>query len=177
MHIFLRGPRNIGKSTVIHQTLNILTAQAPIKPGGFFTWRGKEKDPRVYMRPALNEKEEEIYPLAVYDPKTGGFECDLRIFEETGVSLLAAANADILIMDELGFLESKAPAFKRAVLTALKGSIPILGVLRLGDIPWHKEIISLPAVRLCAVNEKNRGELPRKLAAELAASLNIKSML
>jgi len=172
MHIFLTGPRNIGKSTAIHRTLDILMAQGPLKLGGFFTWRGGAADPHVYLSPAEVGREHEIYRLAAYDAKSGGLNCDVAVFEQTGVKLLAQSlGADLLIMDELGFLESKAPAFRQAVATALLSAAPVLGVLRLGDIPWLSEIKSNPQVILYEVNENNRDELPQKLAARITAIL------
>jgi nucleoside-triphosphatase len=170
LHIFLSGPRNIGKSTVIRHTLDILLKQGPVKLGGFFTWRGGAADPHIYLRPAQIGRESEIYRLATYNAENGGLSCHLQVFEQTGARLLVqSADVDLLIMDELGFLESKAPVFRQAVITALSGAAPVLGVMRLGDIPWHKEIKSNPRVVLYEINKKNRDALPRELAAQLAA--------
>jgi len=146
--------------------------QAPLNLGGFFTWNGGPDDPYIYMRPAQAGREREIYRLAGYGADGGGLRCDPMVFEHTGVSLLTgSAGADLLLMDELGFLEGQAPSFRQAVLAALAGDTPVLGVLRLGDIPWHREIKDNPLVTLCEVNEKNRGALPRELAAGLAVIL------
>ena len=167
-HIFLQGPRNIGKSTVITKTLDILNAHRAIILGGFFTWNGGHGDPHVYMRPALPEPEGERYRLASYDTDKGGLICDIQAFEKSGAELLKRSrNADLIIMDELGFLENDAAEFKRAVLDIISGDIPVLGVLRLGDVPWHKDIKSNPRVTIFEVNEKNRDTLPRELAALL----------
>ncbi|MCL2495938.1 MAG: nucleoside-triphosphatase, partial [Clostridiales bacterium] len=107
MYIFLQGPRHCGKSTVIRRTLNILTEQKPLQLGGFFTWNGGNDDPHIYMRPAQAGRERDIYRLAGYDAARGGLNSDPRVFEQVGVSLLIDnSGADLLIMDELGFLES-----------------------------------------------------------------------
>jgi nucleoside-triphosphatase len=172
LHVFLQGPRNIGKSTVIFRTLDILTARRPLRLGGFFTWRGGAEDPHIYMRPACKEREREIYRLAFYDASKGGLSCDPPVFEQTGTRLLSAnAGAELIIMDELGFLESAAPAFRQAVLATLAGTIPVLGVLRQGDIPWHREIKDCPRVRLYEVNEENREALPLELAEYLTSMI------
>lgn len=166
MHIFLQGPRGIGKSTVIRNTLDILTADAPLALGGFFTWNGGMDDPHIYMRPAAIGREREIYRIASYDAEKGGMACDLSVFEKAGVSILGeSAGAALIIMDELGFLEAGAPEFRRAVLKIIGGSAPVLGVLRIGGIPWHDDIKNDPGVLLAGVTEENRGALPRKLAA------------
>ena len=168
MHIFLQGPRNIGKSTVIRKTLDILTSRKPISLGGFFTWNEVSADTRVYMRPAGNGGEKEKFLIAGYDKDSGGLISDIQIFEKEGVRLLnESKNAELIIMDELGFLESNAHEFKRAVLDIILGNVPILGVMRLGDVPWHTEIKRCPSVTLYDVNVENRGILPQKLATDL----------
>ena len=168
MHVFLQGPRNIGKSTVLCKTLNILSAGEKLVLGGFLTWKDGRKDPHVYMKPVLSGYEGEIYKIASYDTKIGAMTCDVQVFEQEGVHLLEQSkHADLIIMDELGFLEGKAPGFRNAVLRILAGDVPVFGVLRLGDIPWFEEIKRNPLVRIYDVNKKNRDELPRQLAKEI----------
>ena len=172
MHIFLQGPKNIGKSTVISRVLEILTAEAPLKLGGFFTWNGGKSDPHVYIRPARSGSEGEIYRLASYDAEKGGLKSNVSAFEHDGVRILnERAGVDLIIMDELGYLESGAPVFRKTVLDTLTGGVPVLGVLRLGNVPWHEEIKRYPAVTIYNVDEKNRGDLPRELTDVLKRSL------
>ena len=167
-HIFLQGPRNIGKSTVIRKTLDILKTRASPALGGFFTWSGGPDDPTVRLRPAESGREREIYRVAVRNPQTGGLVCDSDVFEQTGARLLKDLDGvNLIIMDELGFLENNAPAFKLAVFDALSGDIPALGVMRLGDIPWLRDIKNSPMITLLDVNENNRDVLPGELATEL----------
>jgi len=168
MHIFLQGPRNIGKSTVIRKTLAILTSQKPLAIGGFFTWNCGEAGKAVYLQSAKNGGEGEVYRIASQDKEKGGLLCDIEVFERDGVRLLIESkDADLVIMDELGFLESDASNFRQAVLDLIAGDIPVYGVLRLGDVPWHAEIKRNPRIALYDVNEENRDALPKKLADAL----------
>ena len=171
MHVFLQGPKNIGKSTVILKTLDLLNtiAPSPLSLGGFFTWNSGEAAPHIYMRPAGAKREGGAVLLARWDHVAGRLECDIRVFEEAGTSILANSDsADLIIMDELGFLESSAHKFKRAVLNALSGKVPVLGALRLGDVPWHRDIKGNPDVTVFDVCEENRSALPQELAKLLA---------
>ena len=169
MHIFLQGPKKIGKSTVIRKTLDILTSDAQLRLGGFFTWNGGNDDPHIYMRPARSGKEDGAFRLASYDFVNGGIISNIQAFELDGVRILADhADAELIIMDELGYLERNAPVFRRAVLDILAGDIPVFGVLRQGDVPWHLEIKQNPLVTIFEVNEKNRDGLPLELAFRLA---------
>jgi len=182
MHVFLQGPRNEGKSTVIRKILEMLSALRPLSLGGFFTWNGGRGDPHVYMRPAvtvcredgklaldslLGPGEQDIL-LASWDEGKGGLSCDIAAFERDGARLLAdEPGAEMIIMDELGFLESNASLFKRAVLDTLDRGTPVLGVLRLGDVPWHVDIKRNPLVSLYDVTMDNRDRLPGELAEYL----------
>jgi len=173
MHIFLQGPRNVGKSTVIRKTLDILTEREPLKLGGFFTWKSGADDPYVYLQSARHSGEKEVYRVAGFDENKGGFVSYIEAFEKEGVRLIKESkDAELIVMDELGYLESGAPKFKKAVLDAVAGDIPIFGVLRLGDVPWHADIKSSPLVSLFDVNEKNRDTLPRELARMLGRIRN-----
>ena len=168
MHTFLQGERNIGKSTVIRKTLDILAEKRPVSLGGFFTWKSGEADPLVYMRPAGKPDESGVFLIAGFDAGTGRMAGDLRAFETEGVRILRGCDgARLIIMDELGKFESDAPLFRQAVLDILAGDVPVFGVLRLGDAPWLGPIRSDPSVSLIDVNMDNRGDLPLRLAARL----------
>jgi nucleoside-triphosphatase THEP1 len=137
----------------------------PLSLGGFFTWKGDGMDSNVYLQPAQSGTKDEAHRIALYNPDGGGMIIDIGVFERNGVEIIkGSTGADLIIMDELGFMESKALTFRQAVLDTLTGNIPILGVLRLGDIPWHTEIKSNPMVKLIEVNAENRDSLPQELA-------------
>ena len=183
MHIFLQGRRGVGKSTVIRSALDILSGSVPLSFGGFFTWNSGKDDPRVYMRPAFQgaefkrgyisvcSAEGEMYLLASWDTEKGGMSCNTQGFERDGTRLLEnSRDSGLIIMDELGFLESDAARFKQAVMDTLAGDVPVLGVLRLGGVPWHEEIKRNPRVTLVDVTEENRDTLPGELAERLLAA-------
>jgi len=152
-----------------------LSQRVQLVTGGFFTWNGGSGDPNIYMCPARQGGEKEAFRVAGlgegYSAEThvrGGMVCDIEAFESGGARLITESNnADLIIMDELGYLESDAPKFKKAVLDAIAGNIPILGVVRLGDIPWHKDIKLNHSVTLIDVNMENRGVLPFELVDKL----------
>jgi len=169
MHIFLQGERNIGKSTIIRKTLALLAGSSPVPLGGFFTWKSGQDAPHVYIRPAAQARESEVYRLASWDFNVERMIVDSQVFEREGAGMLGGCDgARLLIMDELGVLESNAPNFRRVVLDAIAGEIPILGVLRVGGIPWHNDIKSHPSVVLVDVTTDNRDSLPHELADRLS---------
>lgn len=170
MHIFLTGPIQVGKTSVIEKSLPLLGN--PLL-GGFRTVSIPSQLPRaraeVYVIPAQGEA---IYDRAhLLGIRWGDdlFTAFPGAFEQGGLSILRnpAANARLLLMDELGMMEQKAPAFRRAVLQALDGPLPILGVLKPKAIPFLDAIRQHPAVQLLEVRPENRDELPRQVAALL----------
>ncbi|MCL2766313.1 MAG: nucleoside-triphosphatase [Peptococcaceae bacterium] len=165
MHIFLQGQRNVGRSTVIIRTLDIIRSKTELIIGGFITFRGGTDDPYTYMRSANPEGKREDYCL-------GSCHKELRneplLFDQVGVPLLKdSQNADIIVMDELGFLEREALEFHQAVYSVLAGDIPVIGVLRLGNILWFEQIKTNPKVKLVEVTKENRDGLPEVLASRL----------
>ena len=158
MHIFLQGQLGIGKSTIIKKVFALFGE--PLKVGGFVTFVSKEKD--VFIN-ALNEDRHRATCVARF-VEHGERIINLDAFNKEGVSLLRnSGSADIICMDELGFLESLAEDFIREVLVTLDGSIPILGVLRDKEIPWHMPIKSHPAVTVLRVSVDNRNDLPESI--------------
>jgi nucleoside-triphosphatase THEP1 len=66
-------------------------------------------------------------------------------------------------MDELGFMELGAPVFRAAVLRALDGEVPVIGVIRLERNPFLDAVRNHPKVAVTEVNESNRDALPARL--------------
>ena len=169
MHVFLQGPLGIGKSTVIRKTLALLTADKNIRIGGFFTRKGGSGDPHIYIQAANPGGAADAYRFADYDGDN--VVCYPEVFDREGVRLLKdAVTADIICMDELGFLERGSTLFQAQVLSCLDGNIPILGVLREGDIAWHDAIKAHPSVAIFEVSAANRNALPEMLVGELGRS-------
>ena len=169
MHIFLQGALKVGKSTVIRKTLDLLTARRPLEIGGFITWRGEGPDPYVYIRPAMPGRELEKHRLAVHHPDCKSTDCDPLIFDQLGVRLLTECpGADLIIMDELGYLERNSFAFQQVVLDTLARDIPVIGTMRRGNIAWHESIKSDPRVSILEVTLENRDMLPREIASMLS---------
>lgn len=173
MHIFLQGNRGVGKSTVIRKTLEMLGERMEVSLGGFFTWNGGENDPNVYLKAARPDIGGEAHRVAYYDAAARRMICDKNVFESAGARILdESADADLILMDELGYLESDAETFKKTVMKTLAGEAPVLGVLRLGDVPWHDGIKNDKRVTIYDVNEKTRDTLPRVLSGMIFKDLN-----
>ena len=163
MHIFLTGDVQVGKSTIIKKTLAALQLQAiggfrsisvPDLPDGAMS---------VYLIPAGDE-----HPMMGDWNRVGirkgcgrGIEKIPEAFERAGVqALVDAENMPLILMDEVGRMESAAARFSERILALLDGSAPILGVVqKIADTKLTNAIRQHPNVRVLTVTKENREEL------------------
>ena len=127
MNIFLTGSPRVGKSTLIQ---NFLRENPELKVGGFCTVCGKCGD-GVYIAPASSpdtvQTPENLVGIRRGGKKPISFP---DIFDKVGSSLLSSPDCDLIIMDELGIMESDAEAFQAAVFAVLNSKTPVLGVIK-----------------------------------------------
>lgn len=165
-HILLCGARGVGKSTLIHRLLR----DSDLRPGGFCT--KLDRNPGETMHPIY------IYPASVpMDKRIRSEEnligrCDshnhdtrLQVFDTLGVAYLQdTADCDAVVMDELGFMESKAESFCAAVFTALDGDLPVLAAVKdRADVDFLNRVRAHSAAQVVTITEKNREELYAQL--------------
>lgn len=161
-HLFLTGEKHIGKSTII----NKLLADSHLMLGGFRTVRTdsvlRDRFSVHMLRPGeCPTKENLLFVCGVPSADT------VARFDTLCCAALAqSSGAELLLMDELGPNEAKALHFQQAVLSALDGDIPILGVLQRADSPFLKQIAAHEAVTVVEVTLENRDALPQILCRE-----------
>jgi Predicted nucleotide kinase len=150
MHLFLTGDRQIGKSTAIKKALEHTALHA----GGFCTYWLQERETLALKSYSKGNGQ------VVARRANGHMQADAAAFNKTGVTLLADAKCDVIVMDECGFLEEDARLFRQAVLSKLDGDIPVLGVVRQRAGGWTEQIICHPKVHLLHVTKENRDSVP-----------------
>lgn len=175
MHIFLTGAVGCGKSTVIRRSLALLGQPCL---GGFRTITTASEIPgalgEVYIIRADDAGQVRtrgnLVGIRWGNGRGTAFPCG---FEQGGCAALAAPPPDaaLLLMDELGVMESAAARFCAAVRARLDGSLPILGVVKPKQTPLLDAVRAHPRVRLLAVEETNRDALPALVAQALAPVL------
>ena len=148
-HLFLTGQKGVGKSTLI----DYLLAGCP--PCGFRTRRveGVLSRPSVHLLTVPDTTptaDNLLFYCGAFSPER---------FDTLGVAALENRSGDVLLMDELGPAESGAEKFTAAVLAALDGELPILGVLQQADTPFLRAVARHPRVRLVTVTPQNRDAL------------------
>lgn len=167
MHIFLTGPVQVGKSTILRKTLETLQ----ITPGGFRTVSAADLPDgamSVYLLPAGEEKPSmtEENRVGIRKLARGIVKFPVR-FERAGIAALQNAEGSrLILMDEVGRMELDAAQFSARVLELLDGGTPILGVVqKMADTPLTNAIRSHPNVRVIEISADNREEKAREVLA------------
>lgn len=150
-HLFFTGRKGVGKSTLVRAAIE------GKRVGGFFTKRveGLLERPSVHLLRAGAADVPSAENLLFC---CGG--ADMQQFDKLGCGALAdTAGYEMLVMDELGPHEEQAAAFRQAVLRALDGDVPIIGVLQQAESAFLRQVAAHPNVRVITVTEENRDAL------------------
>ncbi len=155
MHLFLSGDKRIGKSTAIQKALRNTT----IPYSGFLTvkstdfWPGKTSVHLLSFSGKMipdqsnflffcGEKNEHV--SARFDALSD------QLFDQ---------NSRLIIMDELGRFEENAFFFQERIISALNGTIPVLGVLQKCESVFLKKISAHPDVKVIYLTADNRDQV------------------
>ncbi len=156
--IFLYGDRGIGKTML----LNNILKKTNLRPGGFKTLK-------------VSDREVKFTDLSGGDGISFFIDDDSQkianIFDRDGISALISAVelSDIIVMDELGFLESKAEKFRAGVMNTIDSFPKIIGILKKYKKNFFWDAVTKRKdVILHKVTKENRD----KLADEIAGLLN-----
>ena len=95
-------------------------------------------------------------------------ERDIRLdtFNGLGVRLIRSARpGGVLVMDELGFIETRAADFCREVFNAFEGPVPVIATVREKgpETGFLEKVQAYPGARLYMITEDNRDELYEEL--------------
>ena len=163
-HLFLTGKRGIGKSTIISWVIS----QISVKISGFKTVYIPELngDSNLYLLDAdngLNMCIGDYNKIAHKSPKTK-IEIYPDKFISVGIPLLQKSlNSKLIIMDELGWIESSCTEFQNSVLSILNNDVPVIGVIRDTHTPFLDTIRGHPNVSILNVTTQNREYLREKV--------------
>lgn len=157
-HVFLTGEKQVGKTTIIREFLS----QSGLSADGFITFWESDggSGGGLYLSPFLTDSlNYEKYLVAEKgEQKQGPREKLLKVFNTHGCEILeSSGKRDIIVMDELGFIESEAADFRQSVMRRIDGEVPILGVIKPMQTEFLDEIRAHPEVEVRTVTEENRG--------------------
>ncbi len=161
-NLFLTGEIGVGKSTLLKKLIEKINTSI----GGYVTERVINNNILKYNLISLYDGTEEYsiskMPLNRHSNNPEVF---LSSFNEGAFSILEKSfcERDIVVMDELGFMESKAYRFQDIVFKLLDSSNAVIGVLKKRDCEFLNNIRSRKDVVIIEVTEENRDTLLERL--------------
>jgi nucleoside-triphosphatase len=173
-NFLITGPPGSGKTSVIKRTMSILCERG-LKPGGIYCPEIRERGIRTGFKIVdIMTGEERI--LAHVNQPTGPQVSKYRVnvanVDELSESAINRAlnDADFLVVDEIAPMEINSEGFKRAVLTALDSSKPVLAVIhqRTGT-GFIGKIKKRADAKIFELTQNNRTNLPEELAKAIQA--------
>lgn len=159
--IFLEGDIKVGKSFVVKEIINNLNP----KYGGFKTVPIFNENKKIgYKIVDLMTNEEELVALYNFD---GNLIINTKGFDNLGVKSLdnALKNSNLIVMDEIGFLEENSNLFKEKILEVLKSDKDVIAVIKEKKNNFLNEIIKFG--KIYKVTNENRDNLIKTIIKEL----------
>ncbi len=171
--ILLTGPPGCGKTTAIRTVLS----QLPVEAGGFYTAEVREGGVRTgFCLRTLDGRETVLADVRFRGkPRIGKYGVDLAALDRTGVRSLreAIAAKQLVVVDEIGPMESLSPLFREVVLEALESPVPILGAIMLKRGPFPDYIKTRPEVTIIPISRRNWSETVRAVLERLQDALGV----
>ena len=166
MHILITGQVGVGKTTLIDSILR--QVRAPVY--GFRTKKagtGPSGEAPVYIHPATGEMVQRAdHIVGISSPK--GATAYAEVFDGAGLKLLTDIPAgSVVLMDELGFMESGAPAFTEAALRILDGPYHVLAAVKPANTPFLTRVRAHTGALLYTITVENRDDLRERILADL----------
>lgn len=172
MQALIVGPRHVGKSTLIQKVLGAIGR--PV--WGFATkkedeLRDEELGSPIYIYDADKPRTHMPENLAGYC-KDHHFQTNISVFNNFSKKMQAPPSEDVIIlMDEIGFMESQAEDFCNAILHHLDGDLPVIAAVKDKSTPFLDAVKSHPNCQCFYINEENRDALADEVIAFLKEQL------
>ncbi|MCS7113193.1 MAG: NTPase [Nitrososphaerota archaeon] len=165
--VFLTGRPGIGKTTVVLETVKLLS-RSGIRIGGMVSFEVRESGVRVgfKVRDIYTGLEGWLAHVSFTSgPRIGRYRVNIDEFESIGVkAILDALNdnsIEVIVVDEIGPMELLSRKFRDAIYRLLDSGKNVLGTIHYRcDDPLARRIRSMSGVEIVEVTLDNRNRLP-----------------
>ncbi len=175
-NILLTGRPRVGKSTLILKVVERLKKEGCLL-GGFYTLEVREGGNRIGFN--INTLDGKTGVLARVGLKSsyrlGKYGIEMGQFEEIALAALkdAIEKRDIIIIDEIGYMELKSRRFRELVLRALDSQKPVLATVMKNKFDFPESIKARDDTEVVRVRADNRDSLVDEITESLR---NVKSL-
>ena len=166
-HLLITGPPGIGKTTVLERVVACLP---PAAATGFLTRELRARGVRQgFVIETLDGRSALLASVRLdAGPRVGRYRICVAALDAVAVPALAARpGVRLVVVDEIGKMESLSPRFAAAVRAALDSPVPVLGTIARSGGALIAEVRRRPDVMLVDVTPENRDGLPAKIAGML----------
>lgn len=161
----LTGSPGSGKTTAIRQAV----AGINIRAGGFYTEEIRNGNIRKGFRIVTMDGQDAILAhVDITGPhRVSKYGVDINNLEKVGVSALrrAIGESDLIVVDEIGKMESFSPCFREAVLQAIDSGKKMLGTIMLNPHPFADHIKRHPSVRVIELSRSNYDQVLKEITS------------
>ena len=162
-NILLTGRPRVGKSTLILRIVEKLKRAGAANIGGFYTLEASEAGKRIgFDINTLDGKKGRLARAGIESRfRLGRYGIDMEQFEEIALSALSRAieHDDIIVIDEIGFMELKSRRFQELVEKALDSSKPVIATIMKNSFDFPDRIKAREDVLMMTVRVDNRDKL------------------
>lgn len=165
MKILLCGDINSGKTTLIQRLLADMSAA----PRGYITVRMPEVDgvSNVYLYDIANPPERVEDAAVIMAISDTGTEKHPERLDTLGVWYLTDIPAgSVVVLDEIGSLETASPEFQKAVMRILSGDYTVLAAVKAANTDFLRAVRRHPDCELYIITPDNRDALYAQLKEE-----------
>lgn len=167
--LFLTGEPGVGKTTLIRLVVEKLRASTPMT--GFLTEEVREQDRRRgFAGRTLDGRSFLLADVGPVGPfRLGSYHVTLEGLEAIGLpALTPGPDTRLVVLDEVGKMESFSLPFRERVERLLASDIPVLASVALHGVGFVKRVRHDPRITLIHMKRDSReglvGELLRRLA-------------
>ena len=168
MKLFVTGDPGCGKTTVVRRAVEKLRPTVPMR--GFWTEELREGGQRTGFRGVTLDGQEFVLAHVREKgiAKVGPYGVLLEGLESVGVEALRPApDTRLVVLDEVGKMESFSPAFRAAVEALLASPVPVLGTVAVHGVGFPKRVRQDRRIELLRMSRAARdtalGDVLRKL--------------
>jgi nucleoside-triphosphatase len=134
---------------------------------GFLTRELRERGERVgFALETLDGRRGMLVHVRVRGPQVGRYGVALDHLERLAIPAMRA-DADVVVVDELGKMELASPGFRDAVSALFERSVAVIATVHARRHPFTDELKPRPSVEVLRLTRSNRNELPSTIASRL----------